>query len=79
MIKINVEIEIENYEEILNVRSGFFSTLLNKMISKDGDMEKKVEESVGQTVAAEICPVVKKILKSEGVKAEVHAYVEKRG
>lgn len=77
MIKISLEIKIENYEEILNDRNGFFSALFTRMISRD--MRRKVEDVISKNIKVKIGPALKKILQAEGVKAEVHAYIEKRG
>ncbi|MBN1363674.1 MAG: hypothetical protein JW976_02605 [Syntrophaceae bacterium] len=76
MIRIAVEVKVQNHEEILKDRDGFFPTLFAKIVT--GDMEVKVEEEIGKDLVEKLLPTVKKILQSQKVKAKAIVYVEKR-
>jgi hypothetical protein len=76
MIKVVLEIRVNNHEDIINQRSRFFGPIITKFIS----IEEKVEEAICKELPERIIPEVKRGLSEEGVHADVYgrAYIERR-
>jgi hypothetical protein len=76
MIKVILEIRVNNHEDILNQRNRFFGPIITKFVS----IEEKVEEAICKDLAERIVPEVKQGLSEEGVLADVYvrAFIERR-
>ena len=77
MIKITLEINIQNHKELLHRRGGILGSIYSK-IAKAEDAIEKVESVVRKDMLARIGGETEKALAAEGVKADVVAYIEKR-
>lgn len=71
LIRIKVDIEVKNHEEIIRANKGAF---LSSVASLLGGAENKVEEEVRKQVKIALQKSIKEQLIKNGVKAEVSVY-----